>query len=396
MALRAIHKPVESARRAGAVAGSIGQVVLGLAPWVPAPRPHDGAALRPDWLTRQLGEQVPGAAVDHIEVLDGTTGTTDRLRLALRWNETGRAASLPASVFVKSTSRSPKNRTMVGALWMAVNEVKFYGTARAELGDVAPEAYVAHAGVGARFLLVLEDLVARGARPFGLGDDCDLAHARAMMRTLADVHATFWESPRFATDLAWAAPVTRRPGMTLLAFQFRRVRRKMLESPERFGLPPAVRRLARVVNDHDDALYRRWERGSLTLLHGDSHLGNTYALPDGRAGLLDWQVVFRGPGVREVAYFLATSAPTHLRREHERALLRVYIDTLRENGVDAPSFDAAWDDYRFFVYDAWDSAAITVLWPGLQPSQTVARSFERATAAVVDLEVDKAVEHALR
>jgi len=396
MAARAIHRVGESARRVGAVAGSIGQVLLGLAPWVPAPRPHTGAALRPEWLTRQLGAPVPGAAIERIDTIDGTSGTTDRVRLGLSWNEAGRAAALPASVFVKSTSPSPKNRTMVGALWMAVNEVKFYRTARVDLGDVAPEPYVAHAGAGARFLLVLEDLVARGAHPFGLGDDCDLAHAQAMMRTLAEVHARFWESPRFETDLAWAAPVTRRSGMSLLAFQFRRVRTKMLESRDRFELPPAVERMARFVNDHDEALYRCWERGPSTLLHGDSHLGNTYALPDGRAGLLDWQVVFRGPGVREVAYFLATSAPTTLRREHERGLLRLYVDTLRERGIDALSFDAAWDDYRFFVYDAWDSTAITVLWPGLQPSQTVAGSFRRATAAVVDLQVDDAVEHALR
>src|SRR3546814_12822049 len=43
----------------------------------------------------------------------------------------------------------------------------------------------------------------------------------------------------------------------------------------------------RAVQKHQSTLQQ-------TLLHGDTHLGNTYLLPDGRGGLLDWQLMVRG------------------------------------------------------------------------------------------------------
>ncbi len=318
---------VSSARRAAATAGAAGQVLLALSPWVPAPRPHRADDVTARWLTGVFAARAPAAVVERVEPLGGTSGTTDRRRLGLVWNAAGERAGLPASVFVKSTPLSAKNRTMVAALWMAVNEVKFYRIARADLGDIAPVAYAAHAGPGARFLLVLEDLETRDGRPLALADDCTLQHAQAMMATLAELHATFWESPRFATDLSWAAPITTRSGMSLLASQFRRVRSTFLKSG-RYDLPAGVRRTAALVNENDWALYRMWERPPLTLVHGDSHLGNTYSLSDGRAGLLDWQVVFRCRGIREVSYFMAGGLPIEMRREHERDLVALYVDEL--------------------------------------------------------------------
>src|SRR3546814_1924747 len=41
-------------------------------------------------------------------------------------------------------------------------------------------------------------------------------------------------------------------------------------------------------------LHRHQQTLARTLLHGDTHLGNIYLLPDGRAGLLDWHLVVRG------------------------------------------------------------------------------------------------------
>jgi Ser/Thr protein kinase RdoA (MazF antagonist) len=58
----------------------------------------------------------------------------------------------------------------------------------------------------------------------------------------------------------------------------------------------AVDSTAAALDANIDARYREFEAGRLTLLHGDSHLGNTYSLPDGRSGLLDLQVIWRGTG----------------------------------------------------------------------------------------------------
>jgi hypothetical protein len=377
--------------------GALGEVALALLPWVPGPRPWRVADVDAAWLTSVLARATPGARVLRVEDLGGSSGTTDRRRLALTWNDAGAAAALPAHLFVKATSPSAKNRTMVAALSMAIHEVRFYEQVRPALGDVAPRAHYARAGHGARFVLVLDDLLAQGARPVTAGDGCTIEHARALIDALAELHAAFWRSPRLAADLAWAAPMVDRPGFALLANQFRRVRRKFLAQAEQRDVRPRARRMLQLLNENDLALYRSWSAGPQTLVHGDCHLGNTYALPDGRAGLLDWQVVFRTRGVREISYFVTAALDRDLRRAHERGLIERYLGGLASAGVpDPPSFEQAWDDYRFFVHDAWDSVALTILWSGLHPPDALAEGYARACAAVDDLAVDEIVERRVK
>lgn len=373
-------------------AAALGEVGLALLPWAPAPRPCWIEEIDADWLTTVLAAETPGARILSVENLGGTSGTTDRRRLAVAWNPAGVGAGLPTRLFVKGTSRSAKNRTMVAALSMARQEVRFYERVRPDLGDIAPRAYFTSAGHGARFMLVLEDLAERGARPITAEDPITIEHAGAVIDALAKLHATFWKSPRLECDLAWAAPMTDRPGFDLLAWQFRRVRRRFLAESERRQLSPQTRRMIQLVNDHDQALYRSWSEGPQTLVHGDPHMGNTYALPGGRAGLLDWQVVFRTRGVRELSYCLIPALDTSLRRDHERELIRRYLDGLAAAGAeDRLSFEEAWDDYRFFAHDAWDSVALTILWAGLHPPDPLEAAFARCCAAAEDLAVDEVV-----
>jgi hypothetical protein len=377
--------------------GVLGEVALALSPWAPSPKPRRVADIDATWLTSILATGTPGARVLHVEDRGGTSGTTERRRLELTWNDTGVAAGRPAHLFVKATSASAKNRTMVAALWMAINEVNFYEQVRPTLGDVAPRAYYARAGHGARFVLVLDDLLERGARPITLEDGCSIEHARALIDTLAQLHAAYWRSPRLATDLAWAAPMAGRRGFALLANQFRRVRRKFLAQADERDVGPRARRMLHLLNDNDIELYRSWSAGPQTLVHGDCHVGNTYALPDGRAGLLDWQVVFSTRGVREISYFVTGGLDRDLRRAHERELIQRYLDRLTSAGVpDPPSWEQAWDDYRFFVHDAWDSVALTILWSGLHPPEALALGYARASAAVDDLAVDEIVERRVK
>jgi hypothetical protein len=383
-------------RIAGTI-GALGEVALALSPWVPGLRPCRVADVDAAWLTSVLARGTPGARVLRVEDRGGSSGTTHRRRLALTWNEAGAAAALPAHLFVKATSPSAKNRTMVAALSMASHEVRFYEQVRPALGDVAPRAHYGWAGHGGRFVLVLDDLLEQGARPVTSGEACTIEHARALIDALAGLHAAFWRSPRLAADLAWAAPMVGRPGFALLAHQFRRVRRQFLGQAEQRNVGPRARRMLRLLNENDLALYRSWSAGAQTLVHGDSHLGNTYALPDGRAGLLDWQVVFRTRGVREISYFVTAALDRDLRRAHERQLVQRYLDRLAAAGVaDPPRFEQAWDDYRFFVHDAWDSVALTMLWSGLHPPEALAVGYARACAAVDDLAVDEIVERRVK
>lgn len=371
---------------------AVTQLTLGLLPWVPTRGPRRATDVTAQWLTDKVGSRAPGAVALDVEPLDGTTGTTDRGRIGVTWNEAGVDAGLPSSVFIKSTPLSAKNRTMVASLDMAVNEVNFYRHVGDALGDLAPKAWFTYAGVGARHLLVLEDLVARGCRPHALADDCGIDHARSVIEALAQLHATYWEDPRLGTHFGWARTWSRRPGHSVLATFYKRGRKGAL-ALDRPEITPAVRRLASALDRHADTYYHEFETGPLTLLHGDSHLGNTYRLPDGRAGLLDWQVVWHGPGLREVSYFLTGGLEPEVRRPHERELIDLYLDGLRTHGVtDPPTPSEAFDLYRLYAAEAWDATAMTIAWPGLQAPENMEASWRRACIAVEDNDVAAAVE----
>lgn len=121
--------------------------------------------------------------------------------------------------------------------------------------------------------------------------------------------------------------------------------------------------------------------------------GNTYSLPDGRAGLLDWQVVWHGPGLREVSYFITTGLEPDIRRTHERELIERYLQQLGSHGIaDLPSPTEAFERHRFFAAEAWDATAMTLAWPGLQTRENTEAAWGRASIAVEDLDTAQAVE----
>jgi hypothetical protein len=372
--------------RATANLAAAGELVAAVLPRLPGTGPSSAGEVTAEWLTTHVGSSTSGAVAQRVSSLDGTTGTTDRRRLAVEWNEAGRSAGLPENLFVKSTPLSAKNRTMVATLGMAVNEARFYNQAAAELEGVAPHAWYAHAGAGARFLIVLDDIVAAGGRPYALADECDLAHAQGLVDAFAALHARFWESTRLTGDLSWVRTWSTRTGYGVLKIFYARGRRGALRR-DRPEVTPAVREVSAALDRHAAAYYREFESGPLTLLHGDSHLGNTFAWPDGRSGLLDWQVIWRGPGLREVSYWMTAGLEPELRRAHEKDLIARYLDGLRTGGVDdVPSLAAAFDRYRLFAAEAWDATAMTVNWPGLQAQENTDAAFRRTCAAVEDLD----------
>src|SRR6202046_647251 len=310
-----------------------GELVAAVLPQLPGAGPASAADVTTEWLTRHLAGTTPGAAARRISPLDGTTGTTDRQRLSVEWNESGRAAGLPDHLFLKSTPLAAKNRTMGAAGGMGVNEARLNNEAADELGGVPPRCWYARAGVGARFLIVLEDIVAAGGRPYALADVCDVGPARGLIDAFATLHARFWESPRLVGDLSWVRTWSTRAGYGVLKRFYSRGRRGALGGERPEGTP-AVRAVAAALDKHADPYYREFESGPLTLLHGASHLGSTFAWADGQSGLLDWQVVWRGPGLREVSYWMSSGLEPEMRRSAERDLIERYLEGLRAGGVD--------------------------------------------------------------
>ena len=144
--------------------------------------------------------------------------------------------------------------------------------------------------------------------------------------------------------------------------------------------------------------YGRWARlldeGPQSVLHGDPHPGNVYLLDDGpgeRAGLLDWQAVRRGVGLRDASYHLVLGLEPAVRREVERDLLADYRGALRVAGGPDLSADAVWAGYRRQAAYAYVSTVFTVGLGGLQGADVATVGLRRAIEAVEDLDTAAAL-----
>jgi len=233
---------------------------------------------------------------------------------------------------------------------------------------------------GARYLMLLEDLIAAGCTLYGLGSQGHdvAAHANAMMSTLGTLHGAFSDSPRFQGDLRWVAPPRRDPvGPELVGQALRLLGDEM---------PRAFRELGELYIHHTPALSDRLDSGTPTLAHGDCHIGNTFHDGD-QVGLLDWALVCRAPGLRDVAYYLCNSLPIEYRRDQTEALLTRYLEALAAAGGQPPAFATALCEVQEHAVTSWVATAVTAAVGDRMQSVEAGRiSLQRATAAIVDFD----------
>ena len=340
------------------------------------PIPTAPEALTPAWLSAALAPRFPSARVVAAKRLDAHSGTTGRVRLGLVWEGEGAG---PASLFVKLPPFDESQRAMVEATGMGRREARFYTELAAEVPVRLPAPYhAAWDGSGSRYVMLLEDLEANGCS-FPGADAHDAAlRARRVVGGLAKLHAHLWDSDRFDGDLAWIeAPMRHEIGALLVK-----------QSLDLFadGMRPDFGSIGRLYVDHHEQVCDLWEEGERALVHGDAHLGNLFQDGD-EMGFLDWAVLSRAPGVRDVAYYLSNSLPVELRRREERSLLDHYRARLEAAGAPAPDADTLWRRYRRHVAYSWVAAATTAaMGEKWQPRAVAMASLERATAAVSDLE----------
>jgi hypothetical protein len=349
--------------------------------------------LTPELLTEVLGERQPGVRVDGFRLLrtlqcgDGLASTADRLVLGLDYAP-GRDAGLPSQLMLKTMLVHPHAPRV-----MYQNEVAFYRQLRHELTIEAPRAYgsVFDPETG-QFGVLMEDLGLRSARFPNATTPVSVAEMRGLVTTLATLHAHYWASRRFESDLGWLAspcaggmyPVFRNLGLELVSDQVAKNDYKA----------ELIRPLGRTLPEIFAALWKVQEilaSEPTTLLHGDPHIGNTYLLPDGTGGLLDWQLMVRGRWAHDLTYALTTGLDTKSRRSHERELIAYYLDELRERGVETvPSEDDAWELHRKTV--VW---GLFIGWL-ICPTENYGRAITEANSArivqaALDLETFEAI-----
>lgn len=170
-----------------------------------------------------------------------------------------------------------------------------------------------------------------------------------LLTTLGRVHAAYWGSPRLEDggDLSWLQHPLTGGFADFLRINGFAIIRAFLEIPYKQALLDSAGADADAMEATFWKLQERVARDPITLLHGDPHPRNTYALPDGTMGVLDWQLVRRGSWSHDVGYALIGALPPDLRRAHERELLDNYRGRLVDAGVTSvPDREQMWTAYR--------------------------------------------------
>lgn len=300
--------------------------------------PERWDSLDADWFTRALKRDHPGAKISAVRLVQSDDGTNRRARFALDYAE----GSGPAQLFLKA--HAPSHR------WVHLRNGNLFLESRlfasgTELPLEHPKVYLAVPDYPRLdFLLVMEDLTLRGADPRDALRPMTVEQVAGGLAGLAALHGAYWGMTASShRRLRWVKQWEPSQGWQV------GLRARIPTGLSRSGreLPEEVRNLSadRVV-DLWAANVATLASGHQTLLHGDAHIGNTYILPDGTTGFLDWQVVRRGNWIQDVGYFLVGSLTVEDRRRHETELLRAYLEALPVAEAQRPTWDEAWLRYR--------------------------------------------------
>jgi aminoglycoside phosphotransferase (APT) family kinase protein len=347
-------------------------------------------AVTAEWLTAVLCNKTPGAIVTQVEVKPASAGTHERHQLKVSYNEEGRRAGLPVSIFTKSLP-SIVTRMIGGFNGTARVEGSFFTQIRPQLEIEAPLCY--HSAYDRRTFAaihLLEDLVATKSATF-----CNhktyvtRAMADDMIDLLASLHGRFYGDPTLAERYRWLASYPRWFTIGAAKMGTEYYTRKAFDAAAHV-IP------AKVLTRRDDvwpatmralALHDSEPQG---LIHSDVHIGNWYRTGSGQMGLCDWQCLSRGHWSRDFAYAVTASLTSDNRRSWERELLARYIGRFAEKTGITPDFDLSFLRYRQQIVHALAMWTITLchspLLPNMQPEDTTLTMIERMTTAMADLD----------
>lgn len=330
---------------------------------------------------------VMGARVEDVRLVDGADGTSSRARLELTGTD------VPETVFVKMPAGAVATRMLGELARLAETECHFYRNQAPELGDRVPGCHGAvFDDLTGRYVVVLEDMSVTDCVFPDTLNPLSGDQMAELMRTLAQLHGTFWtrmpERPGGPGPLGWLWPPSTDPANPLTPMLMRKSAEKLSRRTD-----IDVYR-GRYLWENLQAIAEFNDRGPHVVLHGDSHPGNTY-FRNGKAGLLDWQVVRRGHPSRDLAYTLVLGMTTEDRRAQQRDLLDIYRAELPNAGGPMLDRDELFERYRQNTVYSYVSGLTTAGLGGMQTENIALEGLRRAVAAIEELETVEALRAGL-
>jgi hypothetical protein len=302
----------------------------------------------PEWLTEALrstgtlaDERVTGVDVKDVGEGAGFIGIVSRV--TLQYDRPSPDA--PASLIAKFPAASPGGREIGNLVRFYEREIRFYEEIAGEVDLRTPRRYYSAMDIAAgEYILLLEDL-----SPGRCGDQlggCTASEAELALRSLADFHAAWWESPRLEQIGEWM-PVVDAPVHRSAEKSYAQAWAPFMEN---FGqeLSATMRATAERIGENVVPLLSSYAPAPRTIIHGDYRLDNMFFGCAGEESfaVADWQISSIGRGIFDVSYFVAGGMDPAERRANERELLRLYYDRLLQRGVKDYPWELCWEDYR--------------------------------------------------
>lgn len=315
--------------------------------------PRVAEDLTAEWLSEVLGREITGVAVEPMGVGVGLVGSLFRLRLT---GESG-----PATIVAKLSAPTDEGRFVATVINMYGREVGFYSGLADRVTIAHPACFhAAHDPQTQDSVLLLEDVSGRGVMLDSL-TGISVEDAGPAVRTLARHHAAFWDDPSLA-EYPFLLRLADEPYPSAVAFAYEAAWPTALEY---LGdrITPVVRAFGDAYPGRIAALYEKLCDGPQVLAHADWRLDNLFLAPDGEVIAIDWQLIDRSVGPRDLAYFVTQGIEVDDPAGYER-LFDLYVAELGTHGV-AVDRDWAWEMYRYgtamtFVYPVIASGALTV------------------------------------
>ena len=335
------------------------------------------------WSLEPLDEPVRISAI-HRQDIPSVSSNCQNLVLTL---EQPGKASLPHSLFVKLPMESMVTRWFFSIINSWRLESHFFRYVARDLPLRTPVTYATQ-WQGSRFFLVQENLhedptVELFTNPDMMsGPSLELTHR--CLDTFARLHAHHYDlnpaEQEAILPLDYHPFLS--PTMGLVSRALNRLALKPCMKKRPGAIPTDVIIAYKDSVNNWDALLEYWFSGPLSLLHGDSHLGNFFVSGE-EMGMLDWQATHWGKGIRDVQYFLIDSLPAEILATHERELVDYYVE---RRGFHGTAIDAqqTGQEYRSFTFHTLMTIIVSIGFGALNKEQDtlMAEILSRSVAAV--------------
>ncbi|MFT6276970.1 MAG: hypothetical protein ACJAZ0_003081 [Halioglobus sp.] len=295
-------------------------------------------------------------------------------------------STLPDSLFVKLPMESNTTRWFFSIINSWRLESHFFRHVAQHVPLRTPITYATH-WQGTRFFLIQENLHEDTSVRLFTNPDMvagpSLAQVHRCLDTFAKLHSHHYglSASERETILPLEYHPFLSPSMALVSRTLTRLALKPCMKKRPGDIPETIASAYRSSVDHWDTLLEYWFSGPLSLLHGDSHLGNFFISGD-EMGMLDWQAAHWGKGIRDVQYFLIDSLPAQVLAAHERDLVNYYIER-REHYGTAIDSEKTWQDYRSFTFHTLMTIIVAIGFGALNDEQDALMTeiLHRAVAA---------------